>query len=390
MFARFRSLIRARLLNMIRARTSGFLPLVLACSLNVAVARRVFSHVRAADGVRMCITPGGAHPCDCVHDIPANSRVKRNLATTSTAESNDVILPNGTVIHHPKCPHDTPSRPVPPLSSSLQQIGTTMKHTGDACALIEAGGSGYYHGRPMNSYYITDTGNFSRWNSTYSVPDTPAKTTSQTYLFYWIGLQDTRDANGSPVLQPVLSYTGSGVPNIGEPSSGLLEKHGSHEEVDAAVSWYFMSWNCCPAGRKYSAPYVDTTEGAEDLRGEVSCKKDGTCTVNSVNRNDQTSSLTLDNSNVGATSYNWAIVELETYYIDKCADYCSGTFGATAMSLYNSNGTEVSPTAPSAWTNNPYLQRTTASSPALQTDNFTLCCGGKFQMGWPAQYISQN
>eukprot|EP00937_MAST-01D_sp_MAST-1D-sp2_P002313 g2313.t1 len=247
----------------------------------------------------------------------------------------------------------------------------------------------------MNSYFIPSEArlpgaNFSRWNATYSVPATPAATTNKTYVFYWIGLQDTRDAS-SPVLQPVLSFTGSGTPNLGEPSPALrATARAGGRDLDNDVQWYFMSWNCCPSGHKYSAPYVNTTAGAAGLRGEVSCAADGTCTVLSVDKAGEASSLTLDNGNVGATAYNWAIVELETYYIRNCPDYCGGTFGATEMSLYNADGTEVSPTQAGDWTNNPYLQLNTSGSEMYQADAFTKCCNGAFSMGWPSQFISQN
>ena len=180
-------------------------------------------------GVKLCASPGGPHPCDCLHHLPSGARIEKRR------RGNRIHLPNGTVIRHKRCQHKHPARPKPPTSSNLNS--SSPDTSASACSSIN---SGYYHGRPFNAEHVFDGSNITRFAATLSVPASPEAPVSgdvestTEFLFYWFGLQDTRD-DTTPVLQPVLSYSASGSPNAARESP----------------IWYFMSWNCCPNGLLY-------------------------------------------------------------------------------------------------------------------------------------------
>ena len=148
---------------------------------------------------KMCRTPSGFHPCECVHSVASGTRVE---------DRPDVLRlhhPDGTTKDLAPCPHSPPPRrPPPPRSPPRNQS--------KPCSL------GWPHAAPLEAFY-QHSRDIAEFSATYTVPDPPASTASN-ILYYWIGLQDL-NSSANPVIQPVLSYV-----------------RGSSSD-----NWYFASWN---------------------------------------------------------------------------------------------------------------------------------------------------
>ena len=181
---------------------------------------------------RLCASPSGPHPCDCLHHVPSGSRIEVNEGF------NRIHLPNGTIVRHNKCTEAIPKKPRPRssrASTTSYAAGTTSASPAsattatprlrrraagkDVCLDVTAGT--VYHGRPFNAEYLPTTTKIGGWSATYTVPSSPSAPgatsgTDADFLFYWIGLQDTTDPT-TPVIQPVLSYSATGAPNADIP-----------------------------------------------------------------------------------------------------------------------------------------------------------------------------
>ena len=97
--------------------------------------------------------------------------------------------------------------------------------------------------------------------------------------------------------------------------------------------------------------------------------------------------LALNDDSIGAPTWDWALVELETYGIQGCGSYGGGTFRLSGGSMTSTTGQNLVP----QWTNDPYLQiLPTATSETLMPTSFSACCGGALDMGWPSLSMQQN
>lgn len=291
----------------------------------------------------MCPSPGGLHPCDCVHEVESGSQIDEVVDEKGLRHAL-INHPNGTMSRLEACPYSPPPAPAPPSSASLSDPS-------NICGL------GFAHGTPMSAFY-QHTKDVMNFTATYTVPNSPSSASSQD-LYYWIGLQDT-SSSANPVIQPVLSFRDS-------------------------TSWYFESWNCCPAGHKLKAPTVPVEPGAT-LYGAMEKSDDGLYKIVSTNSAGDSSVLYSNDTASGiVSSWNWVEVVLETYYVDSCSMYSDG--GAMKfldMSLVDTDGQALTPT----WVLNDYIGTQYLTSEGTQT--YQDCCNGTFSLDWPNAVIEQN
>ncbi len=327
--------------------------------------------------VKMCPTPSGPHPCDCLHHLPSESTI-----TYYKGDHNHVKFPNGSFVKHTPCKHKRPPRPgPPPRSTSITNRSAGKTQT--PCA--ELSSKGLYHARPFNAEYILDGQTFSSWSVTYTAPGKfpasppPTSFDGGEFLFWWVGYQDTQDST-TPVLQPVLSYAASGTPNADTVDRVLVE--------DGPI-YYGMSWNCCPNGHKYAASSVAVAP-SEQVQGDIDCDATGDCSVVTRNAAGDTSKLSLSDNNVGAPNWDWALMELETYGTKGCESYADGTVEFNSMVLKDGGGKPLDP-VDADWNNAPYVQQSeTATVEDKATTAFSACCGGALDIKWPTTSMSHD
>lgn len=297
---------------------------------------------------RLCQTPSGFHPCDCVHTVPSGTRAEEHLDPHTRARTLRLHHPNGTIRTLPQCPHKRPPPSARPVSAA--------PNVTDPCKL------GWAHAAPLEAFY-QHSKDIAEFSATYTVPDAPT-TTQHNILYYWIGLQDLNSTE-NPVIQPVLSY----VPGA------------------TANNWYFASWNCCPAGHKLEAAKVAVSGPGEVLRGSMTRDAaSGIYTITSANAAGQASVLLSDDTNSGLVrTWNWIDVVLETYAVDDCAQYANGGRASFLdMRLTDVQGAQVTPT----FTHNPYIDG--KYLPAAEATKFAACCRGTFSIAWPNATMEQN
>ena len=302
------------------------------------VARLLLASLSLVAATKMCPSPSGFHPCDCIIEVESGSR-----AEEVAAENGDNFLrlyhANGTVSDIPHCPHVKDAEAAPDMK--------------DPCAL------GWPHAAPME-IFSRHNESIVEFSAEYVVPDAPS-TVASNILYYWIGLQDTT-SSANPVIQPVLSYY-----------------PGSSEN-----NWYFESWNCCPAGHKIKSTSVSVSGPGAVLQGKMHRIGDMSI-ITSTNEVGNSSTLIVSDSTI-IHSWNWVDIALETYAVADCAEYSQG--GAMAfdkMTLTNAKGDAVTP----AWTSAPYIDGAYLNRTLSQ--RFTSCCGGSFDYAhWPRATMSQN
>mmetsp|Transcript_94672 Transcript_94672/g.216562 ORF Transcript_94672/g.216562 Transcript_94672/m.216562 type:complete len:274 (-) Transcript_94672:651-1472(-) len=214
-------------------------------------------------GVAMCRSPGGLHPCDCLHTVESGTRVEE-LADSNGSRRIRLHHPNGTVTDMPQCVHPTPPRPGPPSNGSQgrQWPGLKVGDFDDPCEL------GWGHAAPMEASFIHSL-DVAEFSAVYSLPPSPSER-GKNILYYWIGLQDTT-STANPVIQPVLAYDGS---------------------------WYAESWNCCPAGHKLKANSVRISDPGDTVTASIQRDESGVYTITST-VGDQSSVLSSDDTNSG-------------------------------------------------------------------------------------------
>ena len=290
---------------------------------------------------KMCPSPSGFHPCDCIREVESGTRAEER------SDANDVRTlrlthPNGTVEDVAECPYAPPPRG-----------GGSAAAPRDPCALD------WPHAAPME-VFSRHNESIVRFTASYVVPEPPSVTKAN-ILYYWIGLQDT-DSAANPVIQPVLSYyPGSSFPN----------------------NWYFESWNCCPAGHKIKSASVPVRGPGARLHGAMA-RAGGESVVNSTNEAGATSSLRVADGNI-VGAWNWVDITLETYDVEACDEYSEG--GAMVfddMTLTNARGDAVTP----AFVSKPYIDG--AYLTPKESAAFTACCAGKFETAWPRATMTQN
>lgn len=299
----------------------------------------------ASDTPRMCMTPGGPHACECIHEVESGTRVAE--ITERTGERHVLFhYPNGTASKLAACPHERPS---------FHGQSSVFSDPPNICGL------GWAHATPMEAFYVTNA-SIQSYTATYAVPGNPALATDQ-FLYYWIGMQDLNATTGKagPVIQPVLAF------------------HGSKN------NWYFQSWNCCPAGHKTSAPIVPVKPG-ETLHGGMRQTDDGHFEIFANNSKGSSSVLLSDDTLSGIVSeWNRAEIVLETYNIDSCSMYAKGEpMQFSDMTLFDMQGNSLTP----AWIRKDYINGTYLTPNA--TLEFQGCCNGTFELDWPSATMRQN
>jgi hypothetical protein len=324
---------------------------------------RLRDELRQSGDANMCATPHGLHPCECVHEVPSGTRAEEFHDAATDKRTLRLHFPNNTMSEQHACARAPPDPPTHPSTNTSQDAHPSSRHarlSTSPCTL------GWAHAAPMEAFYYTAAGvSVATFSAQYTVPDPPAST-SANILYYWIGLQD-RGSSANPVIQPVLSY----VPGA------------------SANGWYFESWNCCPAGHKLKATSVPISGPGERLTGSMARDASGVWTVTSRNAAGAESVLQSDDRNSGlVTSWDWVDVVLETYRVDSCAQYSAGramTFDN--MALVTSDGQSLAPPA-SSFSFSPYINGKYLSPE--ESEEFTACCHGQFQVDWPAATMAQN
>lgn len=300
---------------------------------------------------KMCRTPSGYHPCECLHTVPSGTRVE---------DLPDVLRlhhPDGSVHDLKQCPHSPPPQGMAPVEARM-----ALGSTGSASNVTKPCNLDWPHAAPLEAFY-EHSKDIAEFSATYTVPQPPTAT-ADNILYYWIGLQDL-NSTANPVIQPVLSYV-----------------RGS-----ASDNWYFASWNCCPKGHKLEATQISVSGPGEKLRGTMAKDpKSGVYTVTSANEHGESSVLISDDTNSGLVrTWNWVDIVLETYNVADCAQYSAGgDAGFLSMKLIDVDGAHVTPTFSMA----PYIDG--HYLPPKEAQAFTACCSGQFRVQWPDATMAQN
>ena len=258
-----------------------------------------------------------------------------------------MVHADGTVSERAGC---TEPRPPPALQQSLP----------DPCDL------GWSHAAPLEAFY-QHSKDVAVFNATYTVPQTP--TDPSATLFYWIGLQ-ALNSTANPVIQPVLSWEDE--------------------------TWFFESWNCCPAGHKVKAASVPIAKPGDVLRGTMTRDLSRTTeatgasyTITSSNGAGAASVLIVDDATI-EHGWNWVDLVLETYNVASCDQYASGTARFLDMALLDIAGAAIVP----KWTQSPYIDGWPGPlSPYMSPTEgkaFTACCAGSLELDWPSATMRQN
>lgn len=310
----------------------------------------------------MCPSPGGFHPCDCLHEVDSHSRIDEVKNDDGTRHA-IVHYPNGTSQVLPQCPHKPPPGPRSKAlaRSQLHKAGHELKHENGTGVLTDPCQLGWAHAAPMEAFY-QHSKNISNYTATYTVPEPPTSA-STNILYYWIGLQDL-DSVENPVIQPVLSWL-----------------KGSSEN-----NWYFESWNCCPAGHKLKSTSVPIQGAGAKVLGSMHRDADGLFTITSADSTGKSSVLYTNDTKSGIVrSWDWVEIVLETYSVASCKDYSAGGLAQFLdMKLVDVEGQSVTP----SWTLNPYINGKYLS--ASESAKFLACCNGSFALDWPNAAMHNN
>jgi hypothetical protein len=259
-------------------------PLVIASvSLLLLMSAVPVGSVSAAPTTR---TPFGPMPELCVHRVPSGTLIASN--TTSTM----ALLPNGTAVTYPRCPHS---------GSVVPQVSPWVEW-------------GQYE---LSSSALT------HYSGKWTVPSAPSSSDGQT-LFYWIG---SEDADNYVLLQPVLqwgdSYCGGG------------------------AYWAIASWVASSTGNAYCSALKtvstgDTINGTINYTG-TTCERDAHACF-SITATDTSSGKSTSLTNQDYNFQWWTYGNLETYYIQSCNDYPTGGSVALKSLTVRDGSGNVSPT----------------------------------------------
>jgi len=311
---------------------------------------------------KMCPSPGGWHPCDCLHEVDSRSRIDEIRDELGNRQA-VIRFPNGTSKTLDECPY---KRPKPPhrhtgrrgANGGLQRPSDQQPSDGP-CQL------GWSHATPFSAFY-QHSQDIKDFTATYTVPEPPKDTgTDANLLYYWIGLQNTNSLE-NPVIQPVLSW----VPGA------------------SSNNWYFESWNCCPAGHKLKASSVAIAGAGSIIQGHM--HRDvatGLFNITSVDATGRSSVLYSNDTSSGIVSgWNWVEIVLETYRVADCSQYSAGGLAQFRdILLIDVQGQPVTP----KWTQSPYINAKYLTTEAAA--EFAACCNGSFQLGrWPDATMHQN
>lgn len=302
-----------------------------------------------SDPVKLCPSPGGYHPCECLHEVDSETRIDE--VKDEHGKMHAVLnFPNGTNKVLDECPH---KRPKPPHWLNKQSYKASADT--NPCQL------GWAHAAPLEAFY-QHSKDILQYNATYTVPEPPSDA-STNILYYWIGLQDL-GSEENPVIQPVLSWV-----------------KGSE-----ANNWYFESWNCCPAGHKLKSISVPIEGAGTSVFGHMARDTNGLWSIISKDSTERSSVLYSNDTASGIVrNWNWVEIVLETYNVDSCSDYSAGGQAQFLdMKLIDTEGQSVTP----SWTMNPYINGEYLS--ASESAQFTACCNGTFDLEWPSAAMHQN
>lgn len=290
--------------------------------------------------VKLCPTPGGFHPCDCIHTVDSGTQVDELVDPASHERKARFHFPNGSVVDIAHCPHKRPPLP----------------HHSDHGSVSNPCKLGWAHAAPMEAFY-RHTKDIASFTATYVVPDTPQKNDGN-ILYYWIGLQDL-NSSANPVIQPVLSFLDT---------------------------WYFESWNCCPAGHKIRSVSVPVKGPGETLKGSIERDSSGKYAITSTNSAGKSSVLISNDTSSGIVyTWNWVDIVLETYSIDSCSEYSAGNdMKFLDMTLVDMAGGSLVP----KWTLNPYING--VYLPPREAKTFQDCCNGSLILDWPSVSMHNN
>lgn len=311
------------------------------------------SKVHTMPSPAMCSSPGGDHPCECLHVLPTGTKVEE--------KSDHVMLtfPNGTVKVLDACPHehnrtyrisDESPEVYPPHSGNA----TSGRHLSESSSICPPN---YKHAWPMKMSY-THSQSIGYFSTLQTVPDYPVTQASQ-WLYYWIGLQAIGESN-TAVLQPVLSW---------RPST---------------KKWEYQSWNCCPQGHKFAAESVDAGQPGDVLTGSVTMAPSdgphaGSYVINSTTSAGTSSLISTDVDSGFIKDWNWVIITFESYSANGCDQYSKG--GSSKfhnMQLVDTNGIRVKPPPFSYYG---AISGRTLSD--LERTELFGCCSGCSQITWP-------
>jgi len=238
-------------------------------------------------------TPHGRRLKECVMSFPQSTLLEElpngKLLAEYANGSSEVIIP-------PSQCHDDMARLIKEKEAKAKN--STLKGSGPNQWCDNAGW--YPPSKDIKSFtgtYINPAGNPSRGGAT---------------LYYFIGSQNNGQGPVN-ILQPVLSYEGSG--------------------------WGFTSWICCPSNISTTGPTVRTSAGAT-ITGGLNRVDSSTWDVYSINENGQKSDL---KQRVGPYKYTWADVTFEYYGYSSCSQSPKGPITFKDMVITNGAGEKVTP-----------------------------------------------
>jgi hypothetical protein len=168
----------------------------------------------------------------------------------------------------------------------------------------------------------TTNPSYGELTSIWKVPSEPTTQNYQT-VYFFPGFQDTNaTGNNISILQPVLTWTGTG-------------------------PWNISSWNCCLNGTADQSTPVNVSVG-DTIYGSITsnCSSGSTsCQTWNVLSEDKTTgkSTTLGHTPSAGQIWNWAFgAVLEAYGISGCKQYPAAHTISFRTTLYNDSGQVIS------------------------------------------------